>query len=56
MGTSQKVASLTLRLAPDDRAALERAAKREDRSVSAIVRIIIRDWRAAQRPTAKRSG
>jgi hypothetical protein len=50
MSDTAKTVTLTLRVLPEDRTALERAAKRDDRSVSSIVRIIIAEWRAKQRP------
>jgi hypothetical protein len=37
-------AALSLRLSSADRAALERAAKDDDRPVAALVRKIIADW------------
>ena len=39
-----KDASLTVRLPSDLKEALEAAAKREDRSTSKLVEIILRDW------------
>ena len=35
---------VALRLETEDRVALERAAKDDDRSISSMVRIIIADW------------
>jgi uncharacterized protein (DUF1778 family) len=50
MTLAQKTASLSIRILADDRRALERAASREDRSVAAVVRRILAEWRATQQP------
>ena len=39
-----KTAPIGIRWAPDERAALERAAAADDRSVSSLARKIISDW------------
>ncbi len=46
-------APLSIRFEPAMRRALERAAKADDRPVSALVRKIIADWLAARKPAAK---
>jgi uncharacterized protein (DUF1778 family) len=48
-----KDASVTFRLPAADRAALERAAKLEDRPITAMVRRIIAEWLRAQAKRAK---
>jgi len=48
-----KAAYLTVRVLPEQRRALERAAKREDRSISSVVRALIEDWRAKQQNTQR---
>ena len=53
MNEPLKTITLTLRVLPEDRAALERVAQRDDRSVSSLVRIILAEWRTKQRPEKK---
>jgi uncharacterized protein (DUF1778 family) len=47
-------ASVTFRLPAADRAALERAAKLEDRPITGLVRRIIAEWLRAQAKRAAR--
>jgi len=44
----------TIRLAEEDRRALERAAQADDRTVSALTRKIISDWLRKQPKALKR--
>jgi predicted transcriptional regulator len=44
----------TIRLAEEDRRALERAAQADDRTVSALTRKIISDWLRKQSKAPKR--
>jgi hypothetical protein len=41
---SQKTETLTVRLAPDIKAALRQAADREHRSLANMLEVMIRDW------------
>ena len=41
---SQKTETLTVRLAPDIKAALREAADREHRSLANMLEVMIRDW------------
>ena len=41
---SQKTETLTVRLAPDIKAALREAAAREHRSLANMLEVMIRDW------------
>jgi uncharacterized protein (DUF1778 family) len=47
-----KDASLSIRISAADRAALERAAKAEDRPITGLVRKIIADWLRKQEKRA----
>jgi uncharacterized protein (DUF1778 family) len=47
-----KTANLHLRLEPAERAALEAAAREDDRSVSQLARRIISEWLAKHAPQA----
>lgn len=50
----QKTGTLTVRLAPDTKAALREAADREHRSVASMLEVMIRDWcgRRGKKPLA----
>jgi len=47
-----KSASLNIRIDPDERAALEAAAREDDRTMSQLARRIIMEWLAKHAPKA----
>lgn len=51
---SQKTETLTVRLAPDIKAALREAAAHEHRSLANMLEVMIRDWWDARAPEPRR--
>lgn len=51
---SQKTETLTVRLAPDIKAALREAADIEHRSLANMLEVMIRDWWDARAPEPRR--